>query len=162
MNSNSNHPQLTAEIVSKYVVHHKLSTDQLSDLITTVHQTIGRLGQVAEPDETRTPVVSVRRSVQHDYVVCMDCGFKAVTLRRHLRIRHGLSPVEYLRRWGLKSGHPLTAPAYSERRAKMAKALGLGRKPAAETPAVAPMPDSHPYRCECVGDPGRGTDAGSC
>jgi hypothetical protein len=46
---------------------------------------------------------------------------------------------EYLKRWGLRSDHPLTAPAYSERRSTLAKALGLGRKPkAAVLPAVTP------------------------
>ena len=54
--------------------------------------------------------------------------------------RHGLSPSEYLRRWGLKTDHPLTAPVYSERRSTLAKSLGLGRKATAATPAEAPMP----------------------
>jgi predicted transcriptional regulator len=49
-------------------------------------------------------------------------------LRRHLGMRHGLQISEYLRRWDLPSGHPLTAPAYSEQRSTMAKDLGLGRK----------------------------------
>jgi ROS/MUCR transcriptional regulator protein len=33
------------------------------------------------------------------------CGGK--TLRRHISTRHGLSPDEYRRRWGLRSNHPL-------------------------------------------------------
>jgi predicted transcriptional regulator len=140
MNSDENHLPLTAEIVSRYVAHHKLDAAQLSDLITTVHQAIGHLGQPAEPEETRTPAVSVRRSVQDDYVVCMDCGFKAITLRRHLRVQHGLTPAEYRQRWGLKSDHPLTAPVYSERRSTMARELGLGRKATIETPSATPAP----------------------
>jgi hypothetical protein len=44
-----------------------------------------------------------------------------------------------LKRWGLRSDHRLTAPAYSERRSTMAKALGFGRKSTArETPEVSP------------------------
>jgi hypothetical protein len=82
----------------------------------------------------------VRRSVQRDHVVCLDCGYRGKTLRRHISTRHGLNRDEYLRRWGLKSDHPLTAPAYSERRSAMAKAVGLGRKPTAETAVAAPMP----------------------
>jgi predicted transcriptional regulator len=140
MNSNENHPLLTTEIVSKYVAHHKLDAGQLSDLITTVHRAISHLGQPAEPEETRTPAVSVRRSVQHDYVVCLDCGYRGKTLRRHISTRHSLNRDEYLRRWGLKSDHPLTAPAYSERRSTISKELGLGRKPAAETAVVASLP----------------------
>ena len=126
-------------IVSSYVRHHTLRPEQLSDLITTVHHALGQLGQPVPAEEVLTPAVSVRQSVRHDYVVCMDCGYRGQTLRRHISTRHGLNRDEYLKRWGLRSDHPLTAPAYSERRSTMAKALGFGRKPkAAVPPAVAP------------------------
>jgi hypothetical protein len=60
-------------------------------------------------------------------------------LLRHISTHHALNRDEYLKRWGLRSDHPLTAPAYSERRSTMAKALGFGRKPkAAVLPAVTP------------------------
>jgi predicted transcriptional regulator len=145
MNTNGNDPYLTAKIVSEYVSHHKLAVSELSNLITTVHQAIGHLGQPAEQEETRTPAVPIRRSVQRDCVICLDCGFRAITLRRHIRVQHGLTPDEYQQRWGLKNNHPLTAPAYSERRSSVAKALGLGRKPSMEAAltqvvAEAPMP----------------------
>src|SRR5271169_547767 len=132
-------PHLTTQIVVSYVRHHRLEPDQLSDLITSVHRAIGQLGQPQEPDEVLTPAVSVRRSVHRDYVICLDCGYRGKTLRRHISTRHGLSRDEYLRRWGLRSDHPLTAPAYSERRSTMAKALGLGRKSVTKV-AVAPTP----------------------
>jgi predicted transcriptional regulator len=126
-------PHLTATIVGSYLRHHMVGAGQLSDLITTVHRALGELGQPVQLEEVRTPAVSVRRSVSQDYVVCMDCGYRGKTLRRHISTRHGLNRDEYLRRWGLHADHPLTAPAYSERRSTLAKALGLGRKPAAET-----------------------------
>jgi hypothetical protein len=56
-------------------------------------------------------------------------------LRRHISTQHNLSRDEYLKRWGLRKDHPLIAPAYTEQRSTMAKALGLGRKPKAQ---VAP------------------------
>ena len=130
-------PHLTAMIVRSYVRHHRLGPDQLSDLITSVHRAIGQLGQPPELDGILTPAVSVRRSVHRDYVTCLDCGYRGKTLRRHISTRHGLSGDEYRQRWGLKSDHPLTAPAYSERRSTLAKALGLGRKSMTE---VAPTP----------------------
>jgi len=116
------------KIVSSYVGNHTLAPDQLSDLISSVQQTISQLGKPIQPEPARTPAVPVRRSVQHDRVVCLECGFKGKTLRRHLGMRHGLQVSEYLRRWDLSSDHPLTAPAYSELRSMMAKQLGLGRK----------------------------------
>src|SRR5216683_7017960 len=125
-------PRLTATIVGSYVRHHTVGADQVSDLIATVHRALGHLGQPNQPEEA-TPAVSVRRSVSQDYVVCMDCGYRGKTLRRHITTRHGLNKDEYLKRWGLHADHLLTAPAYSERRSILAKELGLGRKPAAET-----------------------------
>jgi predicted transcriptional regulator len=49
-------------------------------------------------------------------------------LRRHIEAQHGLSVNDYRARWGLSPEHPLTAPAYSERRSAFAKEVGLGRR----------------------------------
>src|SRR5260370_352438 len=138
-------PHLTATIVGSYVRHHTVGAGQLSDLISTVHRALGQLGQPVQPEEVRVLAVSVRRSVSQDYVVCMDCGYMGKTLRRHISTRHGLNRDEYLKRWSLQNDHPLTAPAYSERRSTMAKALGFGRKPKAQaipemSPPAAPTP----------------------
>jgi predicted transcriptional regulator len=139
VNTKKNDPHLTTKIVSSYVRHHSVAAGQLPDLIATVHRAIGQVGQPVAAEEVLVPAVSVRRSVHQDYVVCLDCGYRGKTLRRHISTRHGFSRDEYLRRWGLRSDHPLTAPAYSERRSTLAKAFGLGRKSTAEvTPAVTP------------------------
>jgi len=137
-------PHLTAKIVVSYVRHHRLVPDQLGDLITSVQRAIGQVGQPPEPEEALTPAVSVRRSVHRDYVICLDCGYRGKTLTRHIATRHDLSRDEYRQRWGLRSSHLLTAPAYSEHRSTMAKELGLGRKLAtpvtpAETPKEPPV-----------------------
>jgi predicted transcriptional regulator len=137
MNIEKVNPHLTAKIVRGYVRHHRLGPDQLSDLIASVHRTLGQLGQQVQPAEVLTPAVSIRQSVRHDYVVCLDCGYRGKTLRRHLGVRHGLNGDEYRQRWALRNDHPLTAPAYSEQRSTLAKELGLGRK---STPAVASAP----------------------
>src|ERR1700756_5066887 len=133
-------PLLTAKIVGSYLRHNTVGAGQLPDLITTVHRSLRELGRQAPVEEVLPPAVSVRQSVRHDYVVCLDCGYRGQTLRRHISTRHGLSRSEYLRRWGLQPDHPLTAPAYSEQRSALAKQLGLGRKPKAEAisgPATA-------------------------
>jgi predicted transcriptional regulator len=136
---------LTAKIVRSYVRHHTVAAGELSYLITTIHRALGGLGQQNHPEELRTPAVSVRRSVQQDYVVCLDCGHRGKTLRRHISRQHGLSRDEYRERWGLRNDHPLTAPAYTERRSMLAKELGLGRKPKAQAdPAVSPTAPPKP------------------
>jgi predicted transcriptional regulator len=135
-------PHLVAEIIRGYVAKNSVAVDQLGGLIATVHQTLSGLGTnttaPALAPEKLAPAVPIRRSVQPDYVVCLECGFHAVTLRRHLRVAHGLEPAAYRVRWKLPTDHALTAPAYSERRSTMAKQLGLGRKQAeTETPTRA-------------------------
>jgi predicted transcriptional regulator len=125
-------PCLVADIVRGYVSKNSVAVDQLGGLIATVHQTLSGLGtNTTAPTPTPeklVPAVPIRRSVQPDQVVCLECGFRAVTLRRHLRVAHGLEPAAYRARWKLATDHALTAPAYSERRSTMAKHLGLGRK----------------------------------
>jgi predicted transcriptional regulator len=143
---------LTAKIVRSYVGHQTVGAGQLSDLIMTIHRALGGLGQLNNLEELRIPAVSVRRSVHQDYVVCLDCGHRGTTLRRHINSQHGLSRDEYRKRWGLRNDHPLTAPAYSERRSMLAKELGLGRRPKAQAgPAVSPT--AAPKRVDAVQEP---------
>jgi len=113
-------PHLTAKIVESYVRHHIEGTGQVSELITLIHGALAQLGRPNQPEELLTPAVSIRDSVRRDYVVCPDCGYRAKTLRRHIGSQHSLSRDEYLKRWGLRRDHPLTAPAYTERRSTMA------------------------------------------
>jgi predicted transcriptional regulator len=89
MDSQSVNPFLTAKIVGSYLRHHTVGAGQLPDLITTVHRSLGQLGRQAPAEEALTPAVSVRQSVRPDSVVCLDCGYRGKTLRRHISSRHG-------------------------------------------------------------------------
>jgi len=126
-------------IVSRYVQHHQMAPDQLLTLIVEVHRALAGLGRATPVQQPPKPVVPVRRSVQQDYVVCLECGYRGRTLRRHLRVAHGLDVAGYRTRWDLPTTHPLIAPSYSARRSTFAKQIGLGRKPAT---VVAPLPGS--------------------
>ena len=123
-----------AHIVSSYVRHNQIATGELAGLIVEVHRTLAGLGRVEEPPQ---PAVPIRRSVQQDYIVCLECGHRAQTLRRHLRVAHGLEVAAYRTRWRLPVDYPLTAPNYSARRSTLAKEIGLGRRAGAE-PRVPP------------------------
>jgi predicted transcriptional regulator len=126
-------------IVSSYVQHHQLGPEQLVELIGAVHRALASLGQTALPmAEPRQPAVSIRQSVRPEYVVCLECGFRAKTLRRHLRVQHGLSVDEYRTRWNFRPDYPLVAPAYSHRRAAVAKEMGLGRQRRSVEPPPTP------------------------
>jgi predicted transcriptional regulator len=119
-------PDHVAEIVSSYVRYHQVSVDQLAALIIEVHRALVGLGRPSGGKPPR-PAVPIRRSLHRDYVVCLECGFHAQTLRRHLRVMHGLTAADYCIRWQLPDSYPLIAPAYSVRRSRVAKEIGLGR-----------------------------------
>jgi predicted transcriptional regulator len=122
-------------IVSSYVQHHQIAPDQLIILIVNVHRALAGLGRSPPVQEPLTPAVPLRRSVQQDYVICLECGYRAQSLRRHLRTAHGLDIAGYRTRWNLPSDHPLIAPSYSARRSTLAKEIGLGRHRAAAEPS---------------------------
>jgi predicted transcriptional regulator len=123
-------PGLVAEIVRSYVAKNSVAADQLGNLIATVQRALSSLGEdePAPAPAPLAPAVPIRRSVRPDYVVCLECGFHAQILRRHLRVQHGLSVAEYRVRWNLSPNHPVTAPAYSSSRAVIARQIGLGRR----------------------------------
>ena len=133
---------LAATIVSSYVKYNKVSANDLPTIIASVYRALSSVGKPLSPVEPVTPAVPVRQSVRPDYVVCLECGFRSQTLRRHLRLQHGLERAAYLARWRLPPDHPITAPGYSARRSAMAKQLGLGRSRQAAKiiPPVQPEP----------------------
>ena len=139
-------PSLVAKIVSSYVGQNSIAVDQVAHLIATVHRSLSSLGESAPAPVALVPAVPIRRSVQRDHVVCLECGFSGQMLRRHLHKAHGLEPAEYRVRWKLPADHPITAPVYSERRSTMANEIGLGRRTqnaSVLTPApevIAPLP----------------------
>jgi len=131
-------PNRVAEIVISYVRHHKIGADQLAGLIVEVHRALASLGRAPPVQEPHRPAVPIRRSVQQDYVVCLECGFRARMLRGHLRFAHGLEIADYRARWQLPVGYPLTAPSYSARRSTLAKEISFGHyeRPKPSPPAT--------------------------
>lgn len=121
--------RMTADIVASYLSNNKVSQDELTELIRTVHRTMATLADGAsdKPEERPKPAVPVGRSVQHDYLVCLEDGKKLKMLKRYLRSTYSLSPDEYRKRWGLPPDYPMVAPAYAARRSEFAKRIGLGK-----------------------------------
>jgi predicted transcriptional regulator len=134
-----------------------VSTGDLGRLIATVHDALGQLGKATEP-EPQEPAVPIRRSVQRDVVICLDCGFQGLMLRRHLRQAHGLDAAAYHARWNLPPNHPITAPSYLEHRASVAKELGLGHrsdKTAPQAPDTPPAGELDPTFAASLSAPKR-------
>jgi predicted transcriptional regulator len=121
--------RLGVDIVTAYVSRNRVAAEAVPDIIRTVHQALQGLGQEAAPisEERPKPAVPIGKSIQHDYIVCLEDGKRLKMLKRYLRSRYDLSPEEYRRRWNLPPDYPMVAPAYAARRSDFAKQIGLGR-----------------------------------
>lgn len=132
-NSRSQLIEFTADIVSAYVSNNPVPVASLPELIESVNSSLSKIGQPAEPEKpAQVPAVNPKRSVFPDYIICLEDGKKFKSLKRHLDVHYGLTPDEYRAKWGLKSDYPMVAPQYAAQRSTLAKAAGLGRKPAAK------------------------------
>jgi predicted transcriptional regulator len=140
--STGDYVTLAVDIVSAYVGNNSLAVGEVPGLITAVHAALAQLSdKPAEPEEPAlTPAVPIRRSIQQDFLVCLEDGKKFKSLKRHLRTRYNLSPDEYRARWNLPDDYPMVAPSYAATRSQLARTMGLGqqrRKWPAKTPPEA-------------------------
>jgi predicted transcriptional regulator len=122
--------ELSSEIVAAYVGHNALSPTDLPKLIAEVYAALKGLGAgpAASEAEAPKPAVPVRRSINPDYLICLEDGKKFKSLKRHLMTHHHLTPLQYREKWGLPADYPMVAPNYSATRSSLAKSSGLGRK----------------------------------
>jgi len=122
--------RLSSDIVAAYVSQNTVSANGIQDLIGQVYRALAGLSENrAEPTPAprQRPAAPISRSVQHDYIICLEDGKKLKMLKRYLRSRYDMSPEDYRRKWGLAPDYPMVAPAYAERRSAFAKKIGLGR-----------------------------------
>ena len=126
--------ELTADIVAAYVSNHVVPVAELSTLIADVHSALNNTSQpvaVAEAPvqaEKPKPPVPIRKSVQNDYIICLEDGQKFKSLKRHLMTHYGMTPEEYREKWDLPADYPMVAPSYAEARSRLAKEMGLGQR----------------------------------
>ena len=125
--------QLTAQIVSAHVAHNKVGAEELPGLIQLVYRSLTSAGEIEAKPEVQAPAVPVKKSVLPDYIVCLEDGKKLKMLKRHLKTSYNMTPDEYRTKWGLAREYPMVAPSYAAKRSSLAKSIGLGRKPLAES-----------------------------
>lgn len=136
---------ITADIVAAYVSNNPVPVAELPKLIGDIHVALQNVGTpVAEPAVKLEPAVSIRKSVTPDYIICLEDGKKFKSLKRHLSTHYDLSPEEYRQKWSLPVDYPMVAPNYAAARSALAKAAGLGRKPAAREAAKVEKPKRMP------------------
>ncbi|MDA8870835.1 MucR family transcriptional regulator [Rhizobiaceae bacterium] len=122
--------ELAAELVGAYVSNNPIAASDLPSLIRDVHAALGGLHgeSPAEPAEKQKPAVSIKKSLGHEHLICLEDGKKFKSLKRHLKTHYDLSPEQYREKWGLPADYPMVAPAYAEQRSQLAKKMGLGQK----------------------------------
>ena len=128
---------LAAEIISAHVSNNAVQTDQLPKLIQQVFNSLSAIELKSVATSRPEPAVPIKKSVQPDRIICLDCGKQFSTLKRHLRTDHQLTPQEYRQRWDLQPAYPMVASAYAKTRSTLAKKFGLGRKGSATIKAAA-------------------------
>ena len=122
--------ELTAKIVSAYVSNNAIVAGDLPQLIDETYTALWRAsGRSSSPErEELKPKVSVKKSVNPDYIICLEDGKKFKSLKRHLRTHYNLTPEEYREKWGLPHDYPMVAPNYAKARSALAKKMGLGTR----------------------------------
>ncbi len=116
---------LTAQIVAAHVAGNKVPLNDVPTLINDVYGALARVDTTVAAAQPQEPAVSIKRSIQHDCLVCLEDGAKMKVLTRYLR-RFSLTPDTYRAKWGLPKDYPMVAPAFAARRSALAKQFGLG------------------------------------
>ncbi len=132
--TSANYVELAADIVSAYVSKNSVPPNELSGLIQEVHSALLRVGSGASgtaapsSSDAPRPAIPVKKSLNNDFIICLEDGKKFKSLKRHLRTQYNMSPEEYREKWGLPSDYPMVAPAYAKARSNLAKQMGLGQQ----------------------------------
>lgn len=134
---------LVSNIAANYLRKNSVAAEQIGAVLSSITKAVraaaneiegravGEIGSettLAAIAEKPSPAVPVKKSITREFLICLDCGSKSRTLKRHLSTAHGLTPQTYRERWALPRDYPMTASAYSEQRSAMAKKIGLGQK----------------------------------
>ena len=122
---------LTATIVSAYLSNNPTPASEIPNLISQVHAALLRVSngrsEVAAPEPAK-PAVPVKKSVNAEYLVCLEDGKRFKSLKRHLRTQYNMTPEQYRDKWGLPPDYPMVAPNYAVARSQLAKKMGLGQQ----------------------------------
>jgi predicted transcriptional regulator len=121
---------LTANIVSAYLSNNPTPASEIPNLISQVHTALVRVssGRSEAPAEPAKPAVSLKKSINPDYLVCLEDGKRFKSLKRHLRTQYNMTPEQYRDKWSLPADYPMVAPNYAVARSQLAKKMGLGQQ----------------------------------
>lgn len=94
---------MTTEIVAAYVGSNDIEAVDVPRLIRDVYSALdGAAHGVGAADAgPPKPAISVKKSINPDYIICLEDGLKFKSLKRHLSTKYEMSPEEYRQKWGL-------------------------------------------------------------
>src|SRR3954447_7072236 len=89
-----NYIELAADLVSAFVSRNSVPAAELPALIGNVHAGLNKVASGTSAQQTpeepkKAPAVSIKKSVQPDYLVCLEDGRRLKSLKRHLRTAYG-------------------------------------------------------------------------
>ena len=67
-------------------------------------------------------------SITDDAIMCFEDNTWHIMLKRYIKRRFNMSPEQYREKWGLPVDYPFVAKNYAQKRSKIAKKSGLGKK----------------------------------
>jgi predicted transcriptional regulator len=124
--------ELCADIVAAQARYTTLSQDELRESLQQVFQTLQDIERSVQNTDIEIPLPrDPIASIQHQQVVCLECGraFKLLA-NRHLAL-HGLTPRQYKQKHGIPMTQPLSARLLTAKRRTLAKKQGMGKALAA-------------------------------
>lgn len=128
--------ELVAEVAAAYFRNSHVAPAEIPAVINQIASSLSGVGSsssVSPQDEqgggepAKLTRAQVRKSIRPDALISFEDGKAYKTLRRHLTTR-GLTPEQYIQKWGLPADYPMVAPSYSAARSALAKSLGLGQR----------------------------------
>lgn len=86
----------------------------------------------------------VERTVKQDHLVCLECGAQKKALKRHLSSKHGMTPIDYIKKHNLPADYPMVCPDYREVRKGIAERGNERTRRKAQAASPAPGRRSSP------------------
>ena len=120
----------TSKIAAAYLSHNAVEAKAIPDLLGSIYDGLIEAAsedESSQSDKELIPAVPIEESLKDDVIICLEDGQPYQSLKRHLRVKYGMSPEEYREKWGLAADYPMVAPAYAKRRSELAKRTGLGK-----------------------------------
>ena len=114
----------TTAMTASYLRSHPVDREDVVTVVSAIGEVINHLlvNSVQSP-----PPVPVEKSVQYDYLVCLEDGRRLRSMRYYLKLHYNMTPDQYRRKWDLPDNYPMTAPAFHDSCARAAQANGIVR-----------------------------------